>query len=743
MEELRATINETAFRNAENGYTVLTVRAGRENVTVVGVMPEVAAGEQAVFQGEWVQHPQYGRQFKAASCEVLAPSTLLGIERYLASGLIRGVGAATARLIVQEFGLETMDILSQQPHRLSEVPGIGVKRAKQIGDSFREQYATRQAMIFLQAYGVTPGMAVKISRVYGERTREVIQQNPYRLVEDVEGVGFLTADRIALSMGVAPESDSRLSAGLIYALQEAAASAGHTYLPMDELLTLAGRLLRVEPQLLQTHLTALLLARKLHAHVMDGVEGAFLPQLWQAESEIARRLRDLQAASQTIMDGTVDAQIRNFEKAKGISFSPTQKKAISMAAQQGLLVITGGPGTGKTTIINCILSLLDSESVLLAAPTGRAAKRMSEATGREASTLHRLLEYGGDSGAFARSEDYPLECDCLIVDEMSMVDVTLMRGLMRAVLPGTRVILVGDADQLPSVGAGNVLKDILDSDVVPSIRLTDIFRQDESSMIVLNAHRINHGEMPVLRSRDTDFFFTRKVLQSEAAQAICDLLRSRLPKYLGFPREQWQAQATRCIQVLTPTKKGDCGAANLNRLLQETLNPERPGVDSLLHGETEYRVGDKVIQTKNDYQIEYTRQTPFGPEEGQGVFNGDVGYIERIDPAEHMMTVLFDDDRVVTYQKQQLDALDLAYSLTVHKSQGSEFPVVVMPVVGGPPMLMARNLLYTALTRARQLVVLVGREEVIRQMVENDHVAKRYTTLKDRLLAAAQLGPEA
>ena len=743
MEELRATINETAFRNAENGYTVLTVRAGRENVTVVGVMPEVAAGEQAVFQGEWVQHPQYGRQFKAASCEVLAPSTLLGIERYLASGLIRGVGAATARLIVQEFGLETMDILSQQPHRLSEVPGIGVKRAKQIGDSFREQNATRQAMIFLQAYGVTPGMAVKISKVYGERTREVIQQNPYRLVEDVEGVGFLTADRIALSMGVAPESDSRLSAGLIYALQEAAASAGHTYLPMDELLSLTGRLLRVEPQLLQTHLTALLLARKLRAHVMDGVEGVFLPQLWQAESEIARRLRDLQAASQTIMDGTVDAQIRNFEKAKGISFSPTQKKAISMAAQQGLLVITGGPGTGKTTIINCILSLLDSESVLLAAPTGRAAKRMSEATGREASTLHRLLEYGGDSGAFARSEDYPLECACLIVDEMSMVDVTLMRGLMRAVLPGTRVILVGDADQLPSVGAGNVLKDILDSDVVPSIRLTDIFRQDESSMIVLNAHRINHGEMPVLRSRDTDFFFTRKVLQSEAAQAICDLLRSRLPKYLGFPREQWQAQATRCIQVLTPTKKGDCGAANLNRLLQETLNPERPGVDSLLHGETEYRVGDKVIQTKNDYQIEYTRQTPFGPEEGQGVFNGDVGYIERIDPAEHMMTVLFDDDRVVTYQKQQLDALDLAYSLTVHKSQGSEFPVVVMPVVGGPPMLMARNLLYSALTRARQLVVLVGREEVIQQMVENDHVAKRYTTLKDRLLAAAQLGPEA
>ena len=745
MEELRATINETAFRNAENGYTVLTVRAGRENVTVVGVMPEVAAGEQAVFQGEWVQHPQYGRQFKAASCEVLAPSTLLGIERYLASGLIRGVGAATARLIVQEFGLETMDILSQQPHRLSEVPGIGVKRAKQIGDSFREQYATRQAMIFLQAYGVTPGMAVKISKVYGERTREVIQQNPYRLVEDVEGVGFLTADRIALSMGMDPQSEFRIRAALFYLLSEAANGAGHTYLPRELLLERAAAMLHAPAELVDAQISHALLEKMMIGFsILDCENALCLPLYYLAESEIALRLTRLMHARPYKRVQGLNGRIAEYEKETGVSFSQTQRKAIRSAVEEGVLVITGGPGTGKTTIIRCILSLLKEDNdILLCAPTGRAAKRMSEATGEEAKTIHRLLEYGGDSGAFARSEDYPLECDCLIVDEMSMVDVTLMRGLMRAVLPGTRVILVGDADQLPSVGAGNVLKDILDSDVVPSIRLTDIFRQDESSMIVLNAHRINHGEMPVLRSRDTDFFFTRKVLQSEAAQAICDLLRSRLPKYLGFPREQWQAQATRCIQVLTPTKKGDCGAANLNRLLQETLNPERPGVDSLLHGETEYRVGDKVIQTKNDYQIEYTRQTPFGPEEGQGVFNGDVGYIERIDPAEHMMTVLFDDDRVVTYQKQQLDALDLAYSLTVHKSQGSEFPVVVMPVVGGPPMLMARNLLYTALTRARQLVVLVGREEVIQQMVENDHVAKRYTTLKDRLLAAAQLGPEA
>lgn len=364
---------------------------------------------------------------------------------------------------------------------------------------------------------------------------------------------------------------------------------------------------------------------------------------------------------------------------------------------------------------------------------------MSEATGEEARTIHRLLEYGGDADTFARGEDYPLEADCLIVDEMSMVDVTLMRGLLRAVIPGTRLILVGDADQLPSVGAGNVLSDILQSDAVPSVRLTDIFRQDESSMIVWNAHLINSGQMPVLRTRDTDFFFERKILQSEAARTIAELLTARLPRYLGYARESWRAEAVRSIQVLSPAKKGDCGAIALNHLLQDALNPEREGLDAILHGETEFRVGDKVIQTKNDYQLEYTRRTPFGTETGAGVFNGDVGYVQHIDPAEHLLTVCFDDDRLVTYQKQQLDALELAYCLTVHKSQGSEFPVVVMPVVGGPPMLMARNLLYTALTRARRLVVLVGREEVIAQMVSNDHVARRYTTLCDRLKAAVLL----
>ena len=561
------------------------------------------------------------------------------------------------------------------------------------------------------------------------------------MVLDVEGVGFLTADRMALSMGIDPQSDFRIRAALFYLMGEAAVNGGHTYLPREMLLERACKMLRAEAELVDRQIAQGLLQKMLMGFSLPDCEQALcLPLYFHAEQEIALRLAQLMRARPYKRVAGLDKRIAQYERELGVRFDALQKRAITSAVEEGVLVVTGGPGTGKTTIIRCIISLLKAENeILLCAPTGRAAKRMSEATGEEARTIHRLLEYGGDADTFARGEDYPLEADCLIVDEMSMVDVTLMRGLLRAVVPGTRLILVGDADQLPSVGAGNVLSDILQSDAVPSVRLTEIFRQDESSMIVWNAHLINGGKMPILRTRDTDFFFERKALQSEAARTIAELLTTRLPKYLGFPWERWRDESVRSIQVLAPAKKGDCGAIALNHLLQDALNPEREGLDALLHGETEFRVGDKVIQTKNDYQLEYTRQTPFGTETGAGVFNGDVGYVLRIDPAEHLLTVCFDDDRLVTYQKQQLDALELAYCLTVHKSQGSEFPVVVMPVVGGPPMLMARNLLYTALTRARRLVVLVGREEVIAQMVRNDHVARRYTTLCDRLKAAALL----
>jgi len=724
MEELRATISETMFRNEENGYTVLTCRAGRANVTVVGIMPEVAAGEQAVFQGDWMTHPQYGKQFKAAQCQILTPSTLLGIERYLGSGLIRGVGPATARLMVQEFGAKTLDIIGEHPERLTEVAGIGPKRAAQIAQSFQEQYATRQVMVFLQAYGVSPSLAVKISKVYGSRAQEIIQQNPYRMVEDIEGVGFLTADRIALSMGIAPDSPERLSAGLIYALQDAAASAGHTYLPAPELLQTAGRLLRVQPELLETHLTGLLLSRRLRSHVVEDAEGVFLPQMWQAETEIARRLRELQAAVQTMMSGAVSARIRQFEKANDIRFSDTQKKAISMAVQQGLLVITGGPGTGKTTIINCILSLLDGESVLLAAPTGRAAKRMSEATGHDASTLHRLLEYGGESGDFTRDEENPLDCTCLIVDEMSMVDVFLMRAFLRALRQGTRLILVGDADQLPSVGAGNVLGDILKSGAVPSVRLTEIFRQAETSLIVRNAHAINRGEMPVLNQKGGNFFFERQPFGEEAARSIVALCSARLP---GFLRS---ADPMRDIQVLSPTKKGACGVLALNAQLQAALNPPAPDKKEIASGERVFRRGDKVMHIKNNYQLEWTDGSG---NEGQGVFNGDMGTVVRVDEEDKELTVQFDDERTAVYDYPLLEELELAYCLSVHKSQGSEFTCVVMPAVGGPPMLLTRNLFYTALTRAKRLVVLVGREDAVAAMVHNNHIARRYTALCQRL----------
>lgn len=724
MEELRATIGETLFRNEENGYSVVNCRAGRENVTVVGVLPEMASGEKAVFHGDWTTHPQYGKQFKASQCEIQTPSTLLGIERYLSSGLIRGIGPATARLIVQEFGKDTLTILSEHPERLTDITGIGKKRAAQISQSYQEQYATRQVMVFLQSYGVSPSLAVRISKVYGSAAQEKIRANPYCMVEDIEGVGFLTADRIALSMGVAPDSPERLSAGLIYALQDAAATAGHTYLPTGLLLQTAGRLLKVDPDLLETHLSGLLLSRKLRSHVVEDTEGVFLPRMWQAESEIARRLRDLQAAAQTVMSSTVSAQIRSFESANDIRFSATQRKAISLAVQQGLLVITGGPGTGKTTIINCILSLLDRESVLLAAPTGRAAKRMSEATGHEASTLHRLLEYGGEDGQFTRDEENPLDCTCIIVDEMSMVDVFLMRAFLRAVQQGTRLILVGDADQLPSVGAGNVLGDILKSGAVPSIRLTEIFRQAETSLIVRNAHAINRGEMPILNQKGGNFFFERRPFGEDAARSIVELCSVRLPKFLKT------FEPMRDIQVLSPTKKGACGVLALNAMLQEALNPPAADKKELNFGDRVFRRGDKVMHIKNNYQLEW--EDGKGGE-GQGVFNGDMGTVLTVDPEDKELTVLFDDDRTAVYEYPMLEELELAYCLSVHKSQGSEFTCVVMPAVGGPPMLLTRNLFYTALTRARQLVVLVGREDAVAAMVGNNHIARRYTALAERL----------
>ena len=741
MEQLEATIEGTVFRNEENGWTVLTVRSGRSEVTVTGSLPELSPGEQAVFTGEWTEHRTYGRQFRCVSCELKTPTTLLGIERFLGSGLIHGVGPSTATLIVAAFGEDTLTILSEHPERLSEVKGIGKKRAAMIAESFLEQQSTRRAMIFLQSYGISPALAIRISRHYGDRTPEMIRENPYRLCDDLEGVGFKTADRIGLSLGIPPESEDRVCSAMKYILRDAAAVSGHIYLPEQELCSSSASLLNVPLSLCQQALRGLLVSGALLSESDDpDTRRIYLPYYWHAEQEVALMIRRLMTAASADKYAGVSRAITSFEKSRGITFSPTQRKAIAGALENGVFVITGGPGTGKTTIINCILELLSKEhETVLCAPTGRAAKRMSEATGAEARTIHRLLEYSGEQGAFTRTEDNPLDTDCVIADETSMIDLVLMRALLKAIRPGTRLILVGDADQLPSVGAGNVLGDILDSGEVPCVRLTEIYRQSGESHIVLNAHLINSGKMPILNEKGTDFFFERKTALADAAQSITALVTSRLPGYLHYPEKDRLSLSVRNIQVLAPSRKGECGVNALNLRLQEVLNPPSPDKPQLLWGEILFRLGDKVIQTRNDYRLPWYRKTPEGIEEGAGVFNGDVGFITAVDPENQTLTVRFDEDRDVTYETGDLEDLEPAYCLSVHKSQGSEFPVIVMPVTPGPPMLLTRNLLYTALTRAKSLVVLVGMESVIRRMVENDHVIRRYTTLARRLIDTGEL----
>ena len=736
MEQLEAGILGTVFRNEENGWSVITVRAGRNEVTVVGTLPELSPGEQAVFTGEWIEHKTYGRQFKCVSCEIRVPTTLLGIERYLAGGLIRGVGPATALLIVRHFGEDTMTVLSEYPERLTEIPGIGKKRCAMIAESFREQQSVRRAMVFLQSYGIPATLAVKISKYYGDQTPDIIRQDPYRLCDDIDGVGFKTADRIGIALGVAPDSESRIRCALRYMLRESAASAGHIYLPENELCSAATSMLQIPGELCARALTSLLLSGTLIGETgeTDGGRRIYLPVYWHAEQEVALRIRELMCAVRPDRFAGAARAISAFERNHGITFSATQRQAITRAMENGVFVITGGPGTGKTTIINCILELLSEDNeVVLCAPTGRAAKRMTEATGAEARTIHRLLEYGGDEGVFARNQENPVEADCVIADEASMIDLMLMRSLLRAVEPGSRLILVGDADQLPSVGAGNVLRDILDSGAVPCSRLTDIYRQSEASRIVVNAHLINQGKMPLLNEKGTDFFFERRSSLSDAADTIVSLITRRLPAYLGYPEKEAAYRAVRNIQVLAPARKGECGVHSLNARLQQALNPASPDAPRLTWGETVFLKGDKVIQTKNDYQIRWVRKTGSGWEEGAGVFNGDVGFVTAVDPENSTLTVLFDEEKEVEYETGDLENLEPAYCLSVHKSQGSEFPVIIMPVTGGPPMLLTRNLLYTALTRAKSMVVLVGTEEVIRRMVENTHVARRFTTLALRL----------
>ena len=736
MAEVIGIIEDIVFRNEDNGFSVVEVReeGTNETVTAVGNFPFINQGERVRLEGEWTTHPDYGRQLKMETYSSVAPSNIVGMENYLASGLIKGVGPSTAQKLVEYFGLDVLDIIQFNPQRLTEVEGIGSTRAEMIASSFSEQKEIREVMIFLQSYGITTTYAMKIYKAYGGNTINLVRENPYRLAEDVVGIGFRTADRIAMSMGVDANSPYRATAGTKYVLSRAA-SDGHTYLPREELIDKANRLLSVDKSLIDNALTALALSQAVVMEEKDDHIAVYLAAFFQAEAGTAKMLRDLSAVEIHSPVKNIEEKINRFETRHDIELAGRQREAVIQAMQNGVVVITGGPGTGKTTTINCIIELLTQEglSVELAAPTGRAAKRMTEATGREAKTIHRLLEYGSreeEGDGFQRNEDKPVKADAVIIDEMSMVDILLIHHLLKALLPGTRLILVGDVDQLPSVGPGNVLRDIIQSGIIRVVQLTEIFRQARESMIILNAHRITHGEPPILNRKNKDFFFDRREKAEDVLQTLIDLVVRRLPGFGDY-------HPLKDIQILAPMRKGIIGVNHLNVELQSVLNPPASFRKEKSYRETVLRQGDKVMQIKNNYKLQWSKSD--GNEdvmEGEGVFNGDMGFIQDIDSEEQTLTVLFDDEKTVVYDFSQLDELELAYAISIHKSQGSEFPIVVIPLVSGPPMLMTRNLLYTGVTRAKKMVVLVGKERIIGQMVANNHIAKRYSGLSLRLKQA-------
>ncbi|WP_313528192.1 SF1B family DNA helicase RecD2 [Anaerotignum sp.] len=731
---LKGEIGDIIFQNKENGYTVFTILAQGEETTCVGVVPMIHEGESLEVRGNWSNHPAYGKQLQVQFYEKSMPTSQSGMEKYLASGLIKGLGPKTSRKIVQRFGDASFYVIEEKPDLLTEIKGITHDKAQRISEIFREQHELRKVMMFLQGFEVSPAYIMKIYKKYKGRTFEVVKTNPYRLADDVFGIGFKMADKMAANAGIAEDDPNRIKAAVKYVLNQAA-SNGDCFLPKEKLVNQAVELLELHPLSVENAIRELQVESQVWQERMGDTDAVYLNFYYYAEMAVAKRLLELTMECEEVDLNSQEKQIQQVEKETGVQLAPEQREAVMEAMSGGVLIITGGPGTGKTTTINTILRLLEKEEkeVVLAAPTGRAAKRMTEATGVEAKTIHRLLgttfvSEDNRRQVFDKNEDDPIEADVIIIDETSMVDLPLMHALLRAIEIGTSVIFVGDMDQLPSVGAGNVLKDMIRCERLRVVRLRHVFRQAQESAIIMNAHRINQGEDPILNENGTDFFFLRRAYGQDVAATIQELVKSRLPKYTGH-------DGLADMQILTPMRKGLLGVQSLNQVLQQTLNPPHTDKEEKQFRQTTFREGDKVMQIKNNYNIVWRCYNSHGKrtDEGLGIYNGDAGRITKIDDDNEILQVLFDDGKVVDYDFNQLEELELAYAITIHKSQGSEYPVVILPIYSGPPMLMTRNLLYTAVTRAKELVVLVGLKETVTGMIANNREVWRFTGLAERI----------